>query len=141
MKSTAQFKNVIKAYLDNRAVNDELFAETYVKPDKNMDDCITYILNTIKQSGCNGFADDEIYSMAVHFYDEDNIEVGKPNSCHVVVNHVVELTNEEKEEARKKAMQRAIDEAYSNIKHPAKKKTSANQTETNSQPNLFDFGT
>lgn len=53
-------------------------------------------------SGCSGFSDDEIYSMAVHYYDEDNIEVGKPNSCKVVVNHTIELTEEEKAEARQR---------------------------------------
>ncbi|MBP9481471.1 MAG: hypothetical protein KBF15_08460, partial [Parabacteroides sp.] len=40
----------------------------YSKPEKNIDDCVTYILNEVKKSGCNGFADDEIYSMAVHYY-------------------------------------------------------------------------
>ena len=34
---------------------------------------------------CNGFEDDEIYSMAVHYYDEDDLEVGSRVACHVVV--------------------------------------------------------
>ena len=29
------------------------------------------------RSGCKGFADEEIYSMAVHYYDEDDIEEDK----------------------------------------------------------------
>ncbi len=33
--------------------------------------------------------------MAVHYYDEDDIEVGKAVSCQVAVNHVVELTKEQ----------------------------------------------
>ena len=39
-----------------------------------------------------------------HYYDENEIEVGKPIQCQVVVNHVVELTEEEKQEARRKAV-------------------------------------
>ena len=138
MKSTENFKNAVKAYLDNRANEDILFAVTYAKTNKNMDDCITYILNEVKRSGSNGFTDDEIYSMSVHYYDEDNINVGNPIDCHVVVNHTVELTAEEKEEARQKAIKRATDEAYNTIMQPNKKKT-VQKAETNNQPCLFNF--
>ena len=81
MKSTEYFKNTIKAYLDKRANEDEVFAITYAKANKNIDDCITYIFNTVQKSGCNGFMDDEIFSIAVDFYDENNIEVGKNFDC------------------------------------------------------------
>jgi len=138
MKSTEIFKNTIKAYLDKRATEDELFAASYAKANRKLDDCIIYILNTVKKSGCNGFADDEIYSMAVHYYDEDNIEVGKNIDCKVVVNHTVELTSEEKADARKQAMQQAVNEAYSKIKQP-QKRTNVKPTATNNKPTLFNF--
>ncbi len=90
MGTTENFKKTIQEYLEKRAIEDSLFAIQFSKKDKNIDDCITYILNTVKQSGCNGFTDDDIYSMAVHYYDEDNIKVGKPINCNVIVNHKVE---------------------------------------------------
>ena len=136
MKASNHFKNTIKAYLEQRAETDVLFSFQYSKPEKNIDDCVTYILNEVKKSGCNGFADDEIYSMAVHYYDEDNIEVGKPMNAHVVVNHVVELTEEEKEQARKDAIQKVQDEAYRKMIQPVKK---AKKAVLNPQPSLFDF--
>lgn len=136
MKGTDIFKRTIHTYLVKRAANDELFAEKYANPDKNIDDCCTYILNQVQKSGCNGFADDEIYSMAIHYYDEDNIEVGRPMNVHLVVNHVVELTAEEKEQARKDAIQKAQDEAYRKITQPVKK---AKKVTLNTQPSLFDF--
>ena len=136
MKASNHFKNTIKTYLDQRAETDVLFSFQYSKPEKNIDDCVTYILNEVKKSGCNGFADDEIYSMAVHYYDEDNIEVGKPMNAHVVVNHVVELTEEEKEQARKDAIQKVQDEAYRKMTQPVKK---AKKVVLNPQPSLFDF--
>ena len=115
-KATDYFKQTIKNYLRSRAQEDELFAPRYASPKKNIDDCITYILNYVKQSGCNGFADDEIYSLAMHYYDEDDIEIGKPlTNCKVVVNHTIQLTEEEKAQARAKAMQRAQDEAYKKL--------------------------
>ena len=68
MKATDHFKTVIQVYLDQRAEYDELFATSYRNPDKNIDDCVTYILSEVQRSGCNGFADDEIFSMAMHYY-------------------------------------------------------------------------
>lgn len=115
MKATDPFKTTIKAYLENRAANDELFAETYAKEGKNIDDCVTYILNQVKASGCNGFADDEIYGMAVHYYDEDKIEVGKPIQATVVVNHTVELTDEDRAAARQKALDELVAEQKKKI--------------------------
>lgn len=105
MKSTDAFKKTIQDYLNNRAANDELFAAAYAKEHKNIDDCITYIFNAVKTSGCNGFTDEEVFGMAVHYYDEDELNVGSQIRCNVVVNHTVELTEEEKAAAKKKAME------------------------------------
>ena len=68
MNATDHFKRTIQAYLAQRAQEDELFAVTYKKPNKNINDCVTYILNEVQKSGCNGYTDGEVYSMAVHFY-------------------------------------------------------------------------
>lgn len=135
MKASNHFTNTIQAYLEQRAETDVLFSLKYSNPDKNISDCITYILNTVQKSGCNGFADEEIYSMAVHYYDEDDIKVGEKINAHVVVNHVIELTEEEKEQARKNAIHKLQDEAYNKMKQPVRKA----QTITINQPSLFDF--
>ena len=73
MKATNHFKNTIKAYLDKRAEIDLLFSFRYSLPEKKLEDCIIYILNQVQKSGCNGFHDDEIFGMAVHFYDYPNL--------------------------------------------------------------------
>lgn len=137
MKATDPLKATIKAYLDNRAANDELFAETYAKEGKNIDDCITYILNQVQASGCNGFTDDEIYGMAVHYYDEDNLEVGEPISTRVVVNHIVELTEEDKAVARQKAMDELIAEERKRIASKSAKPSIKNEVEQIQQASLF----
>lgn len=137
MKSTERFKETIKSYLDKRASEDELFAVVYAKEEKNIDDCCTYILNEVQKSGCNGFADEEIYSMAVHYFDEDNIEVGKKISCNVVVNHTIELTDEEKADARKKAIEQYQQQELKKLQD-RQKKPKAEKVE-NVQPSLFDF--
>ncbi len=108
MKSTEHFKTIIQNKLEEMAANDALFAESFQKENKNIDSCITYILNRVKASGCAGFSDDEIFGMAAHYYDEDNIKVGKPVNAKVVVNHTVELTEEEKAQAKEEARKQAI---------------------------------
>ena len=129
MKVSTHFQTEIQSYLEQRAEYDELFARSYRNPLKNIEDCITYILNYVQKSGCNGFSDDEIFGQAVHYYDETDIEVGKPIDCKVIVNHHVELTEEEKTEARKEAIKRAKNEAYSRM---TKRKTAPKKESINS---------
>jgi hypothetical protein len=136
MKGTEHFKRTIQEFLEQRAAEDELFADKYANPLKSVENCITYILNYVQKSGCNGFSDDEIFGQVVHYYDELEIEVGKPIQCQVVVNRHIELTEEEKAEARQKAIQKAQDEAYKKMTQPVKK---TKKVKSNSQPSLFDF--
>ena len=53
MKGTDHFKRTIQMFLEQRAAEDELFAKSYRNPAKNIDDCVTYILNYVQKSGCN----------------------------------------------------------------------------------------
>lgn len=135
MKSTERFKEVIKQYLTQRAAADTLFAAVFSKPHKNLDDCVAYILNTVKASGCAGFPREEIFDMAVHYFDEDGINVGDPVSCKIVVNNTVELTDEEKAQARKDAIRRVHEEAYAKLTQ-AKNKAVVKQPEIQ-QTTLF----
>jgi len=73
-----------------------------------------------------------------HYYDEADINVGKPMTCQVVVNHTIVLTEEEKAEARRKAIQKAQDEAYAKMKQ-GKAKPKAKQPQPSNEPSLFNF--
>ena len=139
MKATEHFKQTIKAYLDERARNDDLFAVSYAKENKNMDDCVTFILNQVKRSKCMGLTDEDVYSLAVHFFDEDDIEIGNPIACNVIVNHTVELTEEEKAQARQDALKEYQTEQLRKMqKRTNKPKTPKAQPEITT-PSLFDF--
>ena len=140
MSGTEQFTRTIAEYLNLRAATDPLFAPNLAKPQKNIEDCITYILKQVQQSGCNGFEDDEIYSMAVHYYDEDDLEVGSRVACHVVVNHTIVLTEEEKAEARKQAIQQYQAQELRRLQEPkrVKSKTSTDSEQAR-QASLFDM--
>lgn len=139
MKATEHFRQTIKAYLDERAQNDELFAVSYAKENKNMDDCVTFILNQVKRSKCMGLTDEEVCSLAVHFFDEDDIEIGNSIACNVIVNHTVELTEEEKAKARQEALKEYQAEQLRKMqKRTNKPKTPKAQPEITT-PSLFDF--
>ena len=83
MKVSPGFKQQIQKYLSERAETDMLFAPVYEKENKNIDDCITYILGEVKKKAGSDNAiamtEEEVYSLAVHYYDEDSIVVGKSN--------------------------------------------------------------
>ena len=138
-KGTKAFNETIKTYLEERAENDALFAVKYANPSKSIEDCVTYILNSVRKSGCCGFTNDEIFGLAVHYYEENEIEVGKPVNCQVVVNHIVELTEEEKAQARQDAIDRLRNEEMAKMRRPTQPKITADKKATDVQPSLFDF--
>ncbi len=139
MKATEHFKQTIKTYLDERAKNDELFAVSYAKENKNMDDCATFILNQVKRSKCMGLTDEVVYSLAVHFFDEDDIEIGNPIACNVIVNHTVELTEEEKAQARQEALKEYQAEQLRKMQKRANKLKIPKAQPEIKTPSLFDF--
>ena len=116
-----------------------MFAVKLANPSKSVEDCVTYIINQVQKSGCNGFDDAEIYGMAVHYYEENEIEVGKPIKCQVVVNHTVELTEEEKEQVRQDAINKLRDEEMAKMRRPIQPKKTTEKKVTEVQPSLFDF--
>jgi len=53
MKGTDEFKRVIQLHLDTKAETDLIFAECLTKEGRNIDDCITYIMDKVQKSECN----------------------------------------------------------------------------------------
>ncbi len=94
MQATDAVKKVVNDHLQGLAANDALFAETLKKPAKNINDCATYIMNEVKKTGKNWFADEEIFAMAVHYYDEDDINIGSAVSGKVVAGHTSSVKKE-----------------------------------------------
>lgn len=139
MKSTENFKKVIESHLNEVAAKDEVFADKMKAEGKSINDCVTYILNTVKKSGCNGFTDAEIFGMAIHYYDEKDIKVGPKVNGSVVVNHKVELTEKEIQEAKEKAKQKVISEETERLrKKPSKPAKDKKKPKDDVVPTLFD---
>ena len=145
MKTSDAFKKTIREYLEQRAKEDELFAVSYAKENKSVDECCNFILQQVQKSGCNGFGDEEIYSMAVHYYDEDDIKNIDPINCKVVVNHSVELTEKDKEQIKEEALEelkeaykKKVEAAKKREEEARKKKIEKKIIKQENQPSLFD---
>lgn len=136
MKGSKLFEERIKDYLDKRALEDQMFTPHYNKAGKSIEKCCEYILGEVSASGQNGFDDDEIYGMAVHYYTEDNVEIKKNNVSKVVVDYHVELTEEEKSEARKQAIKSYQDKVLEDMK---RKPVVKQKEETKEEPQLSLF--
>ena len=137
MKASDNFKKAIETYLTQRAEQDALFAQSFAKPGKSIEECCKFILNTVKETGCVGFDDLEIYGIAVHYYDEDEIDPKylKDISAKVVVNHTPQLTAEELEELAEKAKKDYYEECLRKQREMNKPKKKVKQEVE--QPSLF----
>ena len=81
------FKQIIKAHLDNMAQQDFAFAERYKSEKKSLDQCCKYIMSEAKKqakNGCAAVEDSIVYGWAVHYYQEDDVVIEKTNIHQVV---------------------------------------------------------
>ena len=68
------FETAIKTFLDNLAKEDEMFAKSYAKPNKSISECCKYIFQQVEKNRknnerCVACADEEVYGLAIHYYD------------------------------------------------------------------------
>jgi hypothetical protein len=71
-----------------------------------------------------------------HYFDTDNINIGKPLNFHIAVNHVVQLTEEEKAEARRCAIEQYQHAQLAKLRNHSER---TKKVETKIvQPSLFD---
>ena len=147
-KEQNSVKDAIKAYLDERAKNDELFAASYAKPNKNIDECFKYVVGEARKRGNAVYvSDEEVFGWAVQYYDEDDIKINDlPRGERVSAKASVELTEEEKEKAREQAVQeykqQCIDKLKAADELRAKKAAERKKAQKKAEqqiPNLFMF--
>ena len=129
-------KTKIKNYLDERAKNDELFAKAYAKPNKSIDECYRYILGEARKKGTEvGMSHEEVYGLAVHYCDEDNIKINpvygyvQASASDDDKTKEVKLTAEEEKQAREEAIHRLAEEQYQKMrKRPQRARKEENES-------------
>lgn len=73
-----KFEETIKKYLEDYANKEEQFKTKYQNPNKNIKECCKYIISEAKkkaEKNCAILPDDEVYYMARHYYEEENIKI------------------------------------------------------------------
>ncbi len=61
MKSSENFIEAIRNYLDSRAESDNLFAIRYADPSKSLSECGQFILTEVKRQGVSVMTNDEVF--------------------------------------------------------------------------------
>lgn len=149
-KEQNHVKDAIKAYLDGRAKNDEQFAQSYAKANKNIDECFDYVIGEVRKRGNAVYMTDaEVFGLAVHYYDEDDIKINRlPEGTKLSASApAVELSEEDKAKAHDQAVkeyrQQCIDRMREAEDQKAKKLAERRKAEREKnstlQPSLFDF--
>ena len=149
-KEQNHVKDAIKVYLDERAKNDEQFAQCYAKANKNIDECFDYVIGEVRKRGNAVYMTDaEVFGLAVHYYDEDDIKINRlPEGTYVSASaQAVELSEEDKEEAYEQAVkeyrQLCIDRMRAAEEQKAKKLAERRKVERerskHAEQSLFDF--
>lgn len=140
-------KDTIKDYLDARAASDPLFAVAYAKPKKNIDECFNYILSEARKRGSQVcMSDEEVFGLAVHYYDEDDIKVGPAPAAKVSTittksdTPKVKLTEKEKAAAKAEAKRLYQQECIAEFEaaNQAAKKKQRPAPAMAQTPSLFD---
>lgn len=127
-KTTDAFKRVIENHLQEFSQQNYLFKARLEHPDKNIDDCISFILNHVHKSNVIGYTDEEIYALARHYYDEDNVDPGTPlTNLEIKINHMIEPNEQE----IKNLKQKALDQLWEQEKSKLRTNKSLTQSKAN----------
>lgn len=118
------FTKAIQSYLDGFAAKDEHFSNCYKNPKKSIVECCAYIVGQVQKMGVIGLSDDEVYQMARHYYLEDidpkELQIiYQPNQ--VVSNTHIELSEEEKAQAKERALKEYKDKCIKAEEERARK--------------------
>lgn len=89
MKPSDDFKTAIENYLNTTAQGDSAFAQSLAKETKNIESCCSYIFGEVKKTGLCAFDNQEIFDMALKYYNDDSIGTPAPINCKAVVNQPV----------------------------------------------------
>lgn len=107
------FMEKVKAHLEEVAKKDKQFAQSLEKESKSWKDCEKFILQEVRKQakGKNavGCDDDDIYNLAIHYFDEDDIKIDG-TTPKAEVTHTPEKLTDFKERTKTKRTSKKIKE-------------------------------
>lgn len=127
---TKSFNDVIADSLKQRAAEDRLFAPKLENPRKSIDECCRYITGEARKRGNAVFmSDDEVFGLAIHYYDEDNVQIAYSGKCRV-------STDNQDDKSQKESNQLSI--PYTRPPVTQYRRTKVKREENKLQLSLFD---
>ena len=116
-----EIRQAISLYLTAKAYNDTEFKVKFENPNKNLDECVTYVTYKVyekvkkqaekdhKQMACAIPSDDEVFALAEqYYYDSDLLVTGSMmdnlSKVQIVSASATSFTDEEKEKMREDAI-------------------------------------
>lgn len=141
MKSSTQVTDIIRNYLEQRCIEDPMFAIRYANPSKSIAGAVNYLCHEVQKSGLTMMDSDTVFGIIIHYFDGDNINDVSTANCRIAI--AKELTEEEqaqvREQARQEAVTRLRDEEMAKMQKSASQKETAEKKVKNVQPSLFDL--
>lgn len=133
---TKLFEQRIGEWLTQARKEDATFDKKVAESKKDVQGCCNYILSVVKESKQCGYDDAEIYGMARHYFDEDDIkDPGKQSVQRIIVTGHIDLTESERMEAK----QQAVEEYKAELrKADAAKQAKAEQEEKERKARLLE---
>lgn len=118
-KGSDGFVKALEKFIGKECEDDKEFAERVKASGKSAEDAARYVCNEVARLGRHGYADEEIFGMVRHFFDE-NLEAPKGwKVAEVVSNEAVGLTESERADAKKAAEERYLVELRNKEKEKA----------------------
>ena len=146
--ATQTAKQIIQEYLEKRAATDPQFAASYAKPKKNIDECFNYILGEARGRGSSVcMTDEEVFGLAVHYYDEDDIKIKRVSSAKVTTSKEstpkesapkAKLTDKEKAAAKEEAVRMYQQQCLAEMARKGKETKKKQRPASVQMPSLFD---
>lgn len=140
MQGQNEFKQAVENYLNNRAATDNDLAAKMKNAKKNIDGCVAYILGEVSRSGRSYYDDDEIFGLAVHYYDEQEVKT-RPSRVRKAVTPARALTAEQRKQSDDELEKRAAEVKSKPwiAKKPEPKPQPKPKKANEGQLSLFDF--
>lgn len=143
MKSSNAVMDVVRNYMEERCASDPILAIKYANPAKSLEKALNYVAHEVQKSGLTIMDSDSVFSLILHYYDENLEDVPKVN-CNIVVGKP-ELSEEDKANLKEQAMEQYKEEQLREIRRQNQPKATAPKhttapkagAEINVQPNLF----
>ncbi|WP_347280508.1 Cas9 inhibitor AcrIIA9 family protein, partial [uncultured Muribaculum sp.] len=84
MKSSNAVMDVVRNYMEERCASDPILAIKYANPAKSLEKALNYVAHEVQKSGLTIMDSDSVFSLILHYYDENLEDVPNVN-CKIAV--------------------------------------------------------